>query len=103
MYLNDEDIPPLYEINHIDGEKHNNHPSNLECVTKSENGLHATRVLGKNRGSLHGRTHLTEAKVREIRKLGKQEIPKTRIAEMFGISPSCVGHIKARRTWGHVT
>ena len=34
------------EVNHIDGDKTNNHINNLEWVTKSENGLHRFRVLG---------------------------------------------------------
>ena len=33
------------QINHIDGDKTNNHISNLEMVTASENALHGWRVL----------------------------------------------------------
>lgn len=36
-------------VNHKDGNKKNNHFSNLEWVTKQENELHSVRVLGNKR------------------------------------------------------
>lgn len=96
------DIPEGMEINHIDGYKWNNHPRNLECVTKSQNGLHATRVLGVNRGERHGRATLTDKDVREIRKMRKRGVPLNVLADKFGTTKANVCHIVARRTWRHV-
>lgn len=46
------------DVNHIDGDKSNNHIDNLEYLTKSENHLHARHVLGK----LIGENHWTRKK-----------------------------------------
>lgn len=40
---------PGLEVNHKDGNKHNNHVANLEWVTHSENERHSYRVLGKGK------------------------------------------------------
>ena len=37
------------EVNHRDGNKRNNHISNLEWVTHQQNELHSYRVLGKGK------------------------------------------------------
>jgi len=97
------DIPDGYEINHKDGKKHNNHPANLEIVTKSQNATHSVRVLRKNRGECHGMSKITDEIARTIRRLCCTDMPRKDIAARFGVHPSCVSHIKARRTWKHVT
>lgn len=38
---------PKHEVNHLDGNKINNHPSNLAWATKSENIQHSYTVLGR--------------------------------------------------------
>ena len=38
------EIPAKLDINHLDGNKHHNHPKNLETATRSRNHLHAYRM-----------------------------------------------------------
>jgi hypothetical protein len=96
------DIPEDHEVNHIDGDKHNNHPANLEIVTKSENCQHATHVLGMNRGENHGRALFAEDDIRDIRRrVAAGELRKD-LAEEYGAHPTTITHIVKRRTWRHV-
>ncbi len=77
-------------INHKDGNKINNHYTNLEWVTPKQNSDHAWKMglIGKNhtRGEKHPSSKLTWSKVNKIRNLyptGKYTTRK--LAEMFGL------------------
>lgn len=55
------------------------------------------------RGSDHYRSLLKESDVLEIRRLGEVcQLDQKEIAERFGVSKSCVGHILVRDTWRHI-
>jgi hypothetical protein len=65
-------IPPDCDINHIDGDKHNNRLENLEVATRSENMKHAVRlgllVMPVKKGDRGTRAVLSDDEVRALRK-----------------------------------
>jgi hypothetical protein len=91
------------QANHKNGVKTDNRPENLEYVTRSENALHACRILNTHRqkGSLHGRSKLTEEQVTEIRALRKCGSPLKDIADRFGVCLATVSMICLHRKWKH--
>lgn len=94
------------EINHIDGNKLNNHVSNLEWVTSSENSIHAFKLeLRKGmQGENHPIAKLTVENVVKIKKLFiNTHISSDIIAKSFGVSVSCVNNIRYNINWKHVT
>lgn len=100
-------IPPKGKtmVNHKDGNKVNNHISNLEWVTPSENLKHAhknglkktTRILGEK----SGKAKLTEIDVLTIRELGKTTSCKE-ISLLYNMSKCNIYHILKRKGWKHV-
>ena len=84
---------------------------NRKCINPSHFflGTHADNVrdmVVKNRhgvGSTHSGAILTEKEVLEIRDLLAHKIMTSRaIAELYGITPSNVCHIKKRKLWSHI-
>jgi hypothetical protein len=90
--------------NHIDGNKTNNHYTNLEWVTKSENTLHAYRLgLMDKSGTKNGRAKLNEEQVVEIRDLLSQGARQVDVAARFGIGQAQVSRIARRESWPKVS
>ncbi len=103
--LNSESKP---QVNHIDGDKRNNHYSNLEWCTHSENQKHAydigTKDVAKIQGEKNGRAKLNKYQVKRIR-LMKEVTPGLsgyEIARMFGVSNVMIYDILNRNNWKHV-
>lgn len=97
--------PAGLEVNHIDGVKSNAQVSNLEYVTRAENRRHAYRLrLQVAEGERNGYAKLTDAAVREIRRLAPRTVAERRsVAARFSVSASTVGDVLRRRTWTHVS
>ena len=91
-------------VNHKDGNKRNNHPSNLEWLTSIENNKHSFYVLNRKglKGEMSGRSKLKERDVIEIRKMCDEKIPVVIISNIYNISLAQVNRIKRRLNWGHL-
>lgn len=93
------------EVNHKDGDKSNNHKSNLEIVTPSENMKHAYKK-GFNKpprmiGSKHKKSKITEKDVLYIRE-NKDGLTQKELGDKYGLKQSTVSNIVLRQTWKHI-
>lgn len=88
--------PSGFECCHYDGDKTNNHLSNLRWDTKYNNSIdrrrHGTETKGK----------VSENDVREIRRLHASGASDSELATRYGIARSTVYCITHRETWRHV-
>ena len=93
---------PQHEVAHLDGQRLNNHVSNLAWLLHSENerhkDLHGTRLRGSQ---IHG-AKLTEAQVVLIRQALAVGIRQCALAQTYGVSDSTVSLIARAKTWRHV-
>lgn len=90
-------------VNHIDGDKQNNHPSNLEWVTHSENTTHSYDVgLQSKVGEKHHKSKLDEGKVLEIRWLYEIGVTQKELSDVYGVTPQCIYDVVHRRRWKHI-
>lgn len=86
---------PLSIINHIDGNKTNNHLDNLEIVTSKENTAHARRIgLINDYGEKHALSKLTNQEADIIRKRYKDSIITMKeLAEEYGVCAQTICNI----------
>ena len=94
-------VADAFVPNHIDGDKTNNSVSNLEWVTKRENGIHAYKVLGhvvsKNMlGKASPNRKFTDEQAEEIRASDKSCYA---IAKEYGVSHSTIQDIRNGKTY----
>lgn len=104
------------QVNHIDGDKTNDLPYNLEWVTESENRQHAwdeglhkmtdeikKKIGDANRGEKCASSKLTEKDVIEIRYRYKNtEVYQRELADDYGVSQSAIGFIVNNKRWTHI-
>lgn len=94
--------PDGHEVAHNDGDRSNNHLTNIRYATRLENAQdkrkHNTMCLGSN----HGKSKLTEEQVCEIKRQLFKGVTQQAVANQFNVSRGCVGSISTGRTWSHV-
>jgi hypothetical protein len=89
------------QVNHIDGDRTNNRPSNLEYCTASENMKHCFRIgLQSNKGERHSQSKLSENDIRLIR---ASHEPQGALAKRFNVRQSQISRIKRYVAWSHIS
>jgi hypothetical protein len=88
-------------VNHINGIKQINRPSNLEWCTTSENNYHAYKLGLKEakKGETHFNHKLTKADVVRIR---VSSLKLKDLAKMFNVSFQLISAIRNNKAWRHV-
>lgn len=88
------------EVNHIDGNKSNNVPSNLEWCSRKMNVEHSERNgLTKHRGENHHSSKLVASDLPIIDELRRKGFTYKSIANLFGVSASTIFHAHKRKNW----
>ena len=90
-------------VNHIDGNKDNNHFTNLEWVTCQENTVHAFDTGLRPSGEDSYQASLSQHTVEMICILISQGVVRSKIMEITGANKSQVDDIRRRRSWKRVS
>lgn len=95
------EIKDGYVINHIDGNKNNNHYLNLELVTYKENSKHAFENNLNKKGSSHGQSKLLESDIPKIFSCRKEKMTHEAIAKKFNVNRKTISSVLNGDTWTH--
>lgn len=90
------------ECNHIDGNKNNNRPENLEWCSHNENQKHAAKHGLMPTGTRNGGSRLTAEKVRNIRSMLREGMTTGDISRTLGTNQQAIWAISAGKTWKYI-
>lgn len=93
---------PQHQVAHLDGQRLNNHLSNLAWLLPLENDAHKDLHGTRLRGSQIHCAKLTEAQVLLIRQALAVGIRQRALAQAYGVCESTVSLIARGKTWRHV-
>ena len=95
------------EVNHIKGDydnKSNNHVSNLEWVTSSENKYHAYETGLHKCAEDHPDAIYSNDQINEVCYLLEQnKLPRMKIAEKTGVDDATIGMVLAKKQWKSIS
>lgn len=100
--------PDGFVVDHVDGNKRNNQPSNLEYVTRAENNRRAC-ALGLLPpppvywGKENPNAKLDEDSVKEIRIRRANGESLSTLADRFGVSETTISQVALGRAWTHIS
>ena len=92
-----EDIPEGIQVNHKDGNGHNNSLDNLELMTPSQQMIHAVNVLGRkvgNRTSGESRRGVHKLSPEERERIRESSKSNRELANAYGVTPQRISQIK---------
>lgn len=94
--------PDGWSVNHIDGNKLNNLPGNLEYLTLADNSKHQCATGLGAKGERCGNAKLTEKQARDIRDRARAGEKTSSLAHEFGVGMPIISQIKKGTRWGHL-
>lgn len=86
------------QVNHIDGNKFNNHVSNLEWVTRKENQRHAVKMNLHKSGEEHVSAKFTNEQVEYVRE-NPDGLAVKDLAEFFNVDATVISKIQLGKTY----
>lgn len=93
------ECPIGLHVLHGDGDKTNNHFTNLRYGTPAENIADTARHGRQRRGATHPHAKLDDDAVKMIRASSRNG---AELAALFSVTPETIGAVRNRRTWRHL-
>ena len=87
------------QVDHIDGNKLNNHYTNLEWVTNQENRDRAVNLRLHVHGEKHGNSKLTTEQVLEIKSSTKSDY---QLSKIYKVNSGTIWKIRNNQRWKHL-